>query len=322
MATKDAPNGDDSPRPGPARTDAGGWLEKELLAEVLGPLPALSVGAGMLLAMGAHRLFGELFVLMAAIPLVAGAAALWFRGRRQREALRKGHVAERQIGRALEEAITARGCAVAHNVTGVMDSGDIDHIVATPRSVWVIETKYRRVPKDAFPGVVARLRACRRRVEELLPIGTPVRACLVLAYEGGGVRKARSDIRVFNNETFREGLLRDLRAERGESQGTAGTDMDEGVARTIWRLSRGQRALAVDVSDDRDEGRDAAGASDAEPNRLDEVRSRHPRAYERWTAEDDRRLLDLREAGWDEADLASEFDRQPSAIRARLRRLA
>ena len=95
----------------------------------------------------------------------------------------------------------------------------------------------------------SRLRACRRRVEELLPVGTPVRACLVLAYEGGGVRKARSDIRVFNNETF-QGLLRDL---RGESRGTAGVDMDEGVARTIWRLSREQRALAADVSDDRDE---------------------------------------------------------------------
>ena len=69
-------------------------------------------------------------------------------------------------------------------------------------------------------------------------------------------------------------------------------------------------------------GRDAADVSDTEPNRLDEVRSRHPRAYERWTPEDDRRLLELRGAGWNEADLASEFDRQPSAIRARLRRLA
>ena len=55
----------------------------------------------------------------------------------------KGHVAERQIGRALEQAITARGCAIAHNVTGVMNSGDVDHIVATPLCVWVIETIWR-----------------------------------------------------------------------------------------------------------------------------------------------------------------------------------
>ena len=320
MATKDAPNGD-APEPGPVRRGAGGYLETELFVEVFGPVLALSVGVGMLVGVGAHVLFGWSFVLPMATVLVAGAAVLWFVRGRRREAFRKGYVAEHQIGRALEQAITAKGCAVAHNVTGVMDSGDIDHIVATPQSVWVIETKYRRVPKDAFPGVVARLRACRRRVEELLPIGTPVRACLVLAYEGGGVRKARSDIRVFNNETF-QGLLRDLQAEWSESRGTEGMDMDEGVARTIWRLSRGQRPPAVEALDKRGAGRGAAGASDAGPRRLDEVRSRHAKAYERWTPEDDRRLLELHEAGWDEADLAREFDRQPSAIRARLRRLA
>ena len=259
------------------RRHAGGYLERALLAETLGPLPALSIGAGMLLGIGVHFLFGWPFVLATAIPLAACAAFLWFRGRRQREAFRKGHVAERQIGRALEEAVTAKGCAVAHNVTGVLDSGDIDHIVATPRNVWVIETKFRRVqPKGEFARALRRLHACRRRVEELLPAGTPVRACLVLAYEGSGVRKARGDIRVFNNETFREELLRDLRAERDGPQAAAG--MDGRVAGTVWRLSRGQPVPAVAGFDGGGEGRDAAGASDAEPDRLDEVRRRHPNA--------------------------------------------
>ncbi len=173
MANNSVRKEDDVREPGPVRGQAGEYLETELLGEVLGPLPGLFLGAGVVLGAGLHRWSGWMPILGVGIASLAGTAYFWFWRKRQRKALRKGHIAERQIGRALEQAITAKGCAVAHNVTGVMDSGDIDHIVATRQRAWVIETKYRRVPKGKFgnwrhgrPGVrhdgVAGLRRCPR----------------------------------------------------------------------------------------------------------------------------------------------------------------
>ncbi len=312
MVQSGLPREDNEREPGPVRGHAGAYLEDERLAEVLGPVPALLLGAGMLLGAGLHHWWGWSPALSAGIASLAGAPWFWFSRRRRRDALRKGHVAERQVGRALEQAITAAGCAVAHNVTGITDSGDIDHIVATRQCVRVIETKYQRVPTQKFGRVLSRLHACRRLVEALLPDGTPVKACLVLAYEVGGVESEREGIKVFNNETFRGELLPRLRAERNEGPHAAG--IDGRVAEAIWRLGRGEDALVVEAPEgheDRPEGHE-----------VDEVRRRHPRAYERWTAEEDRKLRNLRDAGWDEAKLASELGRQPSAIRSRLRKLA
>ena len=192
---------------------------------LLGVAIALWVAAYVTVVVGTTAVVGSLF--------------LWGWRRRRRDALRKGHIAERQIGRALEQAITAKGCAIAHNVTAIMDSGDIDHIVATPQSVWVIETKYRRVPDDRFPKVLSRLHACRGRVEALLPRGTPVRSCLVLAYEEDGVKRERDGILVYNHETFHDEFVARLREER---QGPVA--VDQSVTRSPMRrprpLSRGR----------------------------------------------------------------------------------
>ena len=54
---------------------------------------------------------------------------------------------------------------------------------------------------------------------------------------------------------------------------------------------------------------------------FDEIRTRYRNAYERWSPEEERELLRLREDGWDDAKLAERFGRQPGAIRSRLRRL-
>lgn len=97
------------------------------------------------------------------------------------ENLRKGVLAETRVGQLIEYAITAENCAVAHGVTRPAKVGDIDHIVATPVGIWVIETKYQRVPEKLFSDVLSRIAANTRAVRELVPIGTQVRGCLVLA---------------------------------------------------------------------------------------------------------------------------------------------
>ncbi len=51
----------------------------------------------------------------------------------------------------------------------------------------------------------------------------------------------------------------------------------------------------------------------------EELRKRYPNAYKPWTPADDERLLSLYKGGeHDHAVLATEFGRQPSAIRSRL----
>jgi len=54
---------------------------------------------------------------------------------------------------------------------------------------------------------------------------------------------------------------------------------------------------------------------------LDEIRQKYPRAYEKWTSEEDERLTSRYQAGLDLLELAAIFQRQPSAIESRLTKL-
>lgn len=54
---------------------------------------------------------------------------------------------------------------------------------------------------------------------------------------------------------------------------------------------------------------------------LDEIRQKYPRAYEKWTSEEDERLTSRYQAGLDLLELAAIFQRQPSSIQSRLTKL-
>ena len=56
--------------------------------------------------------------------------------------------------------------------------------------------------------------------------------------------------------------------------------------------------------------------------RLQTIKQGHPRAYEKWTQEEDTELLSLHAAGTSLSELATHFRRQPSAVRLRLAKLA
>ncbi len=55
---------------------------------------------------------------------------------------------------------------------------------------------------------------------------------------------------------------------------------------------------------------------------MDKIKHEHPRAYERWTDEEDARLSAMHERGQTLAEMAQQLERQPSAIRSRLAKLA
>ena len=60
----------------------------------------------------------------------------------------------------------------------------------------------------------------------------------------------------------------------------------------------------------------------ANDERLAAIRQQHGRAYEKWTQADDADLLSLHAAGTPLSELATRFQRQPSAIQSRLAKLA
>ena len=56
--------------------------------------------------------------------------------------------------------------------------------------------------------------------------------------------------------------------------------------------------------------------------RLQAIKEEHPRAYEKWTPEEDEELLSLHAAATPLSRLVTHFQRQPSAVRSRLAKLS
>ena len=148
--------------------------------------------------------------------------------------LRKGMVGEQRVGQGIEFALTARHCAVAHGVMSIPGVvGDVDHLVATPKGLFVIETKYRRVPKTHFGDVLLRLSGNVQAVRRWAPHNTLVRACLVLVedeHEQDSYSTDGETILVRSGKSFRK-MLRD------ESREPLSTD--NGLSRFVWNI--GQR---------------------------------------------------------------------------------
>lgn len=154
----------------------------------------------------------------------------------------KGLDAERRVGEAIDYAITAENCAVAHSVIKLAKKvGDIDHLVATPKRVWVIETKYKKVHGKRFPEVLRRIAANVKWVREWAPAGTPVRGCLVLPFETRDFKKKNyredeEEITVYTEKTL-DTLIREMREEaRGKRS------LDEQIAKDIWDLGKFEAA--------------------------------------------------------------------------------
>ena len=85
----------------------------------------------------------NLFVLLPGAGLLGVALHKLARGWRLPD-MKKGAHAQERVGQAIEFALTRERCAVAHRVQEIATVGDIDHLVATPNRLWVIETKHRR----------------------------------------------------------------------------------------------------------------------------------------------------------------------------------
>ena len=55
--------------------------------------------------------------------------------------------------------------------------------------------------------------------------------------------------------------------------------------------------------------------------RMEKIKTQHPRAYQPWTDEEDAKLREMHEGDIPVREIAAEFQRQPGAIRSRLTKL-
>jgi len=97
----------------------------------------------------------------------------------------------------------------------------------------------------------------------------------------------------------------------------------------LWLLSEGRSETEILEAHPEIERADIARAArralevavQAPAFSVTEIRKQHPRAYEKWSEDEERRLLALYKSGESIGEIAEAFRRQPGAIRSRLNRL-
>lgn len=215
------------------RRSPAAWLRKRLLGRLLAALVPALVGAGVYLGALLGQWVAVEHLGLATLAVVGTAYAWLLVDRRWSLAnLERGIDAEYRIGQVIDYALVPSHCAIAHGVVGIGGEGDIDHLVATPRALWVVETKVRAVPRRRFPAVLARIARNVHAVEAWAP-GVPVRGCLALLEPFDGRRDYQADdgtpVRVHDETSLRDAL-------RAEADG--GGSVDAKLARRVWRLGR------------------------------------------------------------------------------------
>lgn len=179
--------------------------------------------------------FSELMSLGMLLPGAGFLLAALYKAKRgwRLPDMRKGARAEETIGQAIEYALTRDACAVAHHVEEIARVGDIDHLVATPAGLWVIETKHGRIPKAEFAETLRRIAANVEGVREWAP-DARVTGCLVFGSDQQKRPKpafghGKETIRAFAD---RRALMRELRKEARGS----GDSLE--LARRVWKLGK------------------------------------------------------------------------------------
>ena len=226
------------------KRNPGEWLRDRLLDRIvdvalLGTLgTGWLVGAGLALwtTRGPSQWVPEWMVWsMLLLPGAGFLLAALYKAKRgwRLTNMKKGARAEETIGQAIKYALTRDTCAVAHHVEEIARVGDIDHLVATPNGLWVIETKHGRVPRSEFAETLRRIAANVEGVREWTP-GTRVTGSLVFAREP---QKRPKSTYSHGNETIRtfanpRALMRELRNEARRS----GDSLE--LARQVWKLGK------------------------------------------------------------------------------------
>lgn len=234
------------------RHDPGDWVRMSIRTRTLYTLLGLGFCIGALVVTElANRIApGELrWPIMVVVMVYLAGVVLYFRMVMPR--WMKGAVAERRVGNVIDCAIASPGCATAHSVVTIKGTlGDIDHLVVTPGHIWVIETKYRRVPKRHFAEVLRRLEQNMGAVRKWAATGVDVKARLVLVEGQSGLDTYTT--RHKDEEVLclpPDALLKEIRQAAKEQPSGA----DKTLARRAFRLS----SYSLEENNERHAGKNA-----------------------------------------------------------------
>lgn len=232
------------------KRNPGEWLREQLLDRVLNVAMSAVIGVSWLCGASAalwmaYRWqiwyeWNSLIVLMPGVFFLVFSLFKAKRGWRMRH-MKIGARAEETIGQAIEYALIRDSCAVAHHVETIAKVGDIDHLVATPQRLWVIETKNRRVHESKFPETLRRI---TRNVEEVRKWAPEVQVTGCLAFANFERTKPTA---TYNQETILcfsspRSLVRALRED-------ARRNLDSPrLARRVWELAKVENAGDQSVS--------------------------------------------------------------------------
>ena len=208
----------------------GEWLREQLLDRALDGVMLTMFGIGWLVGgLFSVVLTSWLIVFGPAIALIAAGAWCLFRGWRLGD-VRKGARAEEKVGEAIEYALVRSTCAVAHGVTEIARAGDIDHLVATPGGLWVVETKSGGKARRYLKRIAQNVEAVR----EWAPPGVNVTGVLVFA----------GDVPVEAKRSYQRGTetilcFPDADALMGHLQieASAAVSLESEVVPEVWRLA-------------------------------------------------------------------------------------
>ena len=223
------------------KRNPGQELRYRLIDRVLDASTLIMAGIGCLLSVVMIKFMGSpsWFVVMFGIALcLVGAMKLTGRGRKganrwRLRDMRKGAHSEERVGAVIEYALTQPHCAIAHGVMDIAKEGDIDHLIATPQRIWVVESKYGRLPPREFARTLRRIVVNVNAVSEWEP-NVEVVGCLV--FGGDSNAKAKSSYTRDDRQIlcFRDpkSLAQQLRREAGAER-----TVPEGMARKVWSLA-------------------------------------------------------------------------------------
>ena len=227
------------------RRGPGSYLRRRMVYFLL----VTAVGGGVLLGLvvvsALHGVFPDGVAFRWSVVAYLFCALVWAAaylicvgrgvGRWSMDSVIKGFEAEYYTGQILDYAIAAKGCGVAHGIMSMPGSvGDIDHLVVTPVRVFVVETKYGKVPKKFFPGVLSRLANNVKVVRKWVAAGTQVDGYLVLVHDDGVKLPKDYDCDGENIVACTQSwLTKRVRSDIGEVQ-----VVENGVAKKVWELGR------------------------------------------------------------------------------------
>lgn len=137
---------------------------------------------GVNLAVG-FQLSGLYWILGMDLLAIVVSLSLWCRIKARAgysiHSLYKGVFAEERIGDAIYWALASSNCAIAHNVSLPEIYGDIDSLVMTGRTLWLIETKANWPARTRLKRTLSMLGANAEALRKRSP-GFQVRAILVI----------------------------------------------------------------------------------------------------------------------------------------------